>query len=92
MNIVIREAAYTDLERIFAWIAKDSPTAAHTVVDRIFDAIDRLAEFPGMGRAGTVPGTREWIVHALPYIIVYTLDAEQDELTVIAVFHGAQDR
>ena len=92
MNVVIRKAAYTDLERIFAWIAKDNPTAAHAVANRIFDAIDRLAEFPHMGRAGTVAGTREWIVHGLPYIIVYTLDAQQDELAVIAVFHGAQDR
>ena len=92
MKVIIREAAYTDLERIFAWIAKDNPSAAHVVVDRIFAAIDRLAEFPRMGRSGTVSGTCEWIVHGLPYIIVYTFDAEQDELAIIAFFHGAQDR
>ena len=92
MKVVIREAAYTDLERIFAWIAKDNPAAARAVVDRIFDAIDRLAEFPRMGRSGSVTGTHEWVVHGLPYIIVYTFDEQQDELAVIAIFHGAQDR
>ena len=98
MRVVIREAAFGDLERVFAWIAKDSPLAARSVIARIFDAIDRLAEFPGLGHAGTVEGTREWVVRGLPYIIVYALDHERgaelapELLTVIAVFHGAQER
>lgn len=45
-----------------------------------------------MGRIGRVEGTREWVVPRLPYIVVYMLREERDELVVIAVFHGAQDR
>ena len=45
-----------------------------------------------MGRPGRVRGTREWVVHGLPYLIVYLIDDDATELTVIAIFHGAQDR
>jgi plasmid stabilization system protein ParE len=43
-----------------------------------------------MGRPGTVPGTRELIEY--PYIIVYRVGDERREITVIAIFHGAQNR
>jgi hypothetical protein len=39
-----------------------------------------------------VPGTFEWVVPRLPYIIVYELDAAQDQLIIAAVSHGAQRR
>jgi hypothetical protein len=31
-------------------------------------------------------------VPRLPYIVVYEVDASTDQLIVIAVFHGTQDR
>ena len=36
--------------------------------------------------------TYEWVVVGSPYVIVYELDESADELAIIAVFHGAQDR
>jgi plasmid stabilization system protein ParE len=45
-----------------------------------------------MGHVGRVPGTFEWVVPELPYILVYTINTIDDEVTVAAVFHGAQDR
>jgi addiction module RelE/StbE family toxin len=93
MKLIIRESAYADLERIYAWIARDSPVNAQSVVRRIDSAIeDKLTFFPFMGRRGKTPGTREWLVHGLPYVIVYKVDEAADELTVLAIFHGAQDR
>lgn len=44
-----------------------------------------------MGRSGAEPGTREWVVPRLPYIVVYEAHEVRDEIIVIAVFHGAQD-
>ena len=47
------------------------------------------------GRTWTCrPGTRnyEWVVVGLPYVIVYEVDKTADEVAIIAVFHGAQDR
>ncbi len=93
MKVIIRESAFLDLERIYAWIAQDSPRNANSVIRRIDEAIeDKLAFFPYMGRPGRAPGTREWVVHGLPYVIVYQVDELLDELTVLAIFHGAQSR
>jgi len=92
MKAIIRDAAFADLERISAWIANDRPVAAARVVEQILENIERLARFPMMGHAGRVEGTFEWVVPGLPYIIVYTADARQDELVAIGIVHGAQDR
>jgi toxin ParE1/3/4 len=92
MKIVYREAVEADLADIFAWIAKDDVAAARGVVRRIIENIERLGRLPGMGHAGGEPGTLEWVVPRLPYIVVYTVDVETDVLEVIAVFHTRRDR
>jgi len=43
-----------------------------------------------MGRPGLVEGTRELL--EWPYIIVYKIDDVRQEIVVVAVAHGAQDR
>jgi len=58
----------------------------------ILSRIDRLA-IPGLshiGRPGLAEGTRE-LVEA-PYIVVYEVDEEADEITVLAIVHGARNR
>lgn len=92
MRVIIREAAYDDLDRIYTWIAKDRPRVADAVIDRILASADRLGRFPYMGHLGQVKGTYEWVVPGLPYILVYQVRAEDDLVTVDAVFHGAQGR
>jgi len=63
------------------------------VVERIHAATELLREFPHIGHEGREPGTREWVVKRLPYIIVHELGMpEPDDLMILAVFHGAQDR
>ena len=47
---------------------------------------------PYMGHEGRARGTYEWVVVGLPYIIVYEIDEAAEEVAIIAVFHGAQDR
>jgi toxin ParE1/3/4 len=92
MRVVVREAATRDLDDILDWIAKDSPRAATELVRRIIARIDRLA-IPGLshiGRPGLVEGTRE-LVEA-PYIIVYMVDEPANEITVLAIVHGARNR
>ena len=52
-----------------------------------------LCDFPEAGRPGRSSGTRELTVRGLPYIIVYEVNTERpEELLVLGVFHGAQDR
>lgn len=92
MNVFIRDTAYADLERVYEWIRKDRPSAAASVIERIFDSLDRLAVFPFMGHPGSVAETYEWVVPGIPFIIVYEIDEPAQELRVIAVFHSRQDR
>jgi toxin ParE1/3/4 len=92
MRVIIRDAAYDDLERIFKWIAKDRPQAAHSVIERILESIERLGELPYIGHKGKAQGTLEWVVTGLPYIVIYKIDVDHNELQITAVFHGAQDR
>jgi toxin ParE1/3/4 len=92
MKVVVHEAAGRDLDDILDWIFGDSPRAAAEVVRQILVRIDRLA-IPGLshiGRPGLVDGTRE-LVEA-PYIIVYMVDEPADEITVLAIVHGARNR
>jgi plasmid stabilization system protein ParE len=59
MRVIIREAAYADLDRIFSWIAKDNPRAAYSVIDRILDNTELLGRNPYVGHVGRVRGTYE---------------------------------
>jgi toxin ParE1/3/4 len=92
MKVIVREAAYRDLDEIHAWNAQERPTAADRVIDRIVRSTALLGHFPFIGRAGKLPGTREWVVAGLPYVVVYAVDEAADELTIIAVFHTARNR
>jgi toxin ParE1/3/4 len=92
MKLVIRAEAATDLEEIQDWIEKDSPAAAVRMIRRIRAKIDLLL-MPGMAeiwRPGRDEGTRELIEP--PYIIVYEVIRAHEEIVILAIFHGAQDR
>ena len=57
MRVVIREAAYDDLDHIYAWIAKDRPRSADGVIGRVLESADCLGRFPYMGWCGK---TNSW--------------------------------
>lgn len=84
--------ARAHIEAIHGYIEERNHTAARRVAARIKAAAERLAAFPYIGREGLVPKTREWVVRGLPYIIVYEVNLADDEVVVMAVFHGAQSR
>jgi plasmid stabilization system protein ParE len=92
MKVRFTIEALTHIAGIHLFIGDRSPLAATHVVTRIFAAVDRLAEFPNIGHVGAVPGTYEWTVQGLPYIIVHEIDEEKNELIVLGIFHGAEDR
>jgi plasmid stabilization system protein ParE len=92
MKLVFDDRALSDLEKIHDWIASDSPANANKIVARLFGSAELLLSFPYMGRAGHDPGTLEWVVPRLPYVLVYEVDESGQRVIVTAVFHGAQDR
>jgi toxin ParE1/3/4 len=92
MKVIIREPASRDLDQIHAFIAKDRPRAADAVIERILKSTALLGRFPFIGRAGRASGAYEWVVSGLPYIVVYTVDRDADEVAIVAVFHAVQNR
>ena len=92
MKLIFDDQAAADLEGIFNWILQDSPAAARKVTSRLLNSIGRLTSFPFMGHVGNDPGTFEWVVPRLPYVVVYEVDVLNERVVVTAVFHGAQAR
>jgi len=92
MRVRFTLEALTHIAGIRFYIGQRSSRAASHIVARIFTEADRLGVFPQLGRVGIVPGTYEWTVPRLPYIIVHELNDDDDEVVVLGVFHGAQDR
>jgi addiction module RelE/StbE family toxin len=89
MKIQWSSTAVADLESIREYIARDSPTAARKVADRIKEAVNRLSNYPLSGRAGRVPGTRELVIPGTSYIAAYTIQG--DEVLIAAMLHGRQN-
>ena len=77
---------------IYSYIRDRNPVAATQVAARIRMAAEHLVDFPRMGHAGRVAGTHEWIVRGLPFIIVYQIETSPDGVTILGVYHDAQDR
>jgi toxin ParE1/3/4 len=92
LNLRFSARARLQLIAIQEYIAEHNPGAAFRVGDRICEAAEVLRFFPHVGRTGRSAGTREWVVRGLPYILVYEVDIDRDEIMVLGVFHGAQKR
>jgi plasmid stabilization system protein ParE len=92
MKVRFEPGASDDLDRVFAWIAKDNPRAASEMIARIEAKVMQLAtpELTNMGRPGLVAGTRELL--EWPYIVVYRIDEVREEVVVVSIVHGARDR
>ena len=79
-----------DLREIVEYIGQDSPTYAAAMAGRILAAVQRLRQYPNLGRV--VPEyddetIREVIVGS--YRIVYRL--RRQRIGIIAVIHGSRD-
>jgi toxin ParE1/3/4 len=69
-------------------IAQDDVSAAHVVAQRVMTAVALLADQPGLGRPGRVPGTRELIVAKTRYVVPYRVKG--DTVEVLRVFHTSR--
>ncbi|MBI5243557.1 MAG: type II toxin-antitoxin system RelE/ParE family toxin [Elusimicrobia bacterium] len=83
-------SAIDDINWIAEYVARDSAEQAALLVARLFEATDRLQEFPLSGRAIPEIGNqscREVICGA--YRIMYRLEGEN--IWITGVVHGARD-
>jgi toxin ParE1/3/4 len=74
------------------FVGSRNKRAAERIGAAIGSAVQFLQTFPNSGRRGRAPGTREWLIRGLPYIIVYKVSRDEDELQILGIFHTAQNR
>ena len=79
--------ALASLAAMAAYIERDNPSRAKTLVQDIRGKTETLADFLGMGRPGRMPGTRELVVHE-NYIVPYRVRGEH--VDIITVQHVAK--
>lgn len=63
--------------------------ASTAPIEALLAAVDRLRQYPELGRPGRTPGTRRLKVARTPYVIIYRVRAETIE--VVRVYHTAQE-
>ena len=80
--------ALADLGRVCDRIAEDKPAVAEAFAAAVFNKVERLREFPLLGRIGALEDTREFVVHKNS-LVTYRVRA--DEVQVLPVWHLARN-
>lgn len=88
MQIKWHEDAISDLVALRQYIALDNPQAAQRVAGKILERVKLLKTHPLLGKAGRIHATRELVVTATPYTVIYS--PLPDAVTILRVFHQAQ--
>ena len=85
----VRWTPEAEADRLAIWdyIAADDPSAAARIDDCFDSSASHLAEFPMLGRAGTLPGTRELLPHERYRLID---QVRGDTLWILALVHTAR--
>jgi addiction module RelE/StbE family toxin len=81
------KTALDAVDAIAEFIAQDNPRRATSFVRELKDAVTKLQVYPGMGRPGRVPGTRELVLHK-NYIAIYRVRG--DDVEVLRLHHVAR--
>lgn len=90
MKIRWLKLAARDLEQVEAYIARENPAAAVRVVLQIIEAVELLAEQPGIGRPGRIEGTRELLINGTPFLVPYRQKDGYRE--ILRVYHHSRCR
>jgi toxin ParE1/3/4 len=75
--------ALTNLNDAIAYIAQENVQAA-------LNQLDKLSEYPMMGRTGRKVGTRELVINQTQFIIVYRINEKANRIEILRLLHGAQ--
>ncbi len=90
-KLIWSPSAKYDLKDIAAFIAEDSTSASERFVGSLFQAVERLADFPESGRMVPEfgdPAIREVI--RKPFRIVYRVDSRKHIVEIARVWHAAR--
>lgn len=90
MQVKWLSKALQNLDDEADYVAKEDPTAAKLVVQRIFDSVNLLPSNPAMGNPGRIHGTRELVVPKTRYIISYHVRPRLNRIEILRVFHTSR--
>lgn len=94
-NVTKRPAAIRDIEQCFVYIAEDDIDIGIKFLVAVEDSIDRIAEFPQIGkvrsfRNNELPVIRMWPVKTFESFLIFYAEA-QNEIEIVRVLHGSRD-
>lgn len=85
MKLIWTVPASLDRKHIREHIARDDPAAAIGLDTQFSEKARRLVDYPGLGKPGRVPGTRELLAHK-NYILIY--DVIGETVRVLRALHA----
>ncbi len=80
MKVSYTARARADIEAIGDYLARRSPRSATKVGSQIRSTIDRLAEFPHLGRRQKSPSMRKFV------------DEQESEIVIVNIRHTSRKR
>ncbi|MGE8482822.1 MAG: type II toxin-antitoxin system RelE/ParE family toxin [Pseudomonas sp.] len=90
-KIVLTDKADSDLESIHEYYeARLGGISADAVIAQIFEALEQLETFTGLGRPSSVPDIRELVLSKFPFIAPYRL--AHGEIQILRILHQRTER
>ena len=83
----LRNAA-NNLNDATEYLAEENPKVAREFFIHVIESVNKLAQYPELGRAGRVAGTRELVIVGYPYIAPYRIKDRNVE--ILRVFHTSR--
>jgi toxin ParE1/3/4 len=90
MQIVWLRRARRDFERQIRHIAEHNIRAAIEQDLLISTAVARLERYPHLGKAGPEKGMRLLVIPHTPFIALYRLATDRNEVHILRVLHTSQ--
>ncbi len=89
LPVTLLPAALGDLDDVYDYIAADNPVTAGVYLHQIYQALENLSRFPGIGpeREDIRPGIRGLAFRR--HVIFYRVLSERIE--ILRILHGARD-
>lgn len=88
LNVRFDPRALSDLQEIRDYLVQRSSTGADRVRLHIAETIDRLSDFPSLGRPTDQPGVRILPLTRYRYLVFYAVI--RSEVVILHVRHGAR--
>ncbi|SRR5258706_15870079 len=88
LNIRFDAKAVSDLADVRNYLVERSPQGAERVRLHILGAIDRLTEFPFLGRPTDAPDVRVLVLTRYPYLIFYAVAGP--DVVILHIRHASR--